>query len=391
MKILSIFGTRPEAIKMAPVLRAFADRPSIRSRIVLTGQHRDLVAPVLEAFELAADIDLGLMCDNQSVSGFHAMALSRCATAIADEQPDWVLVHGDTASALAAATAAFYARVPVAHVEAGLRTGNVHAPFPEEMNRRTIAIMADRHFAPTLRAADALIGEGIDASAIEVTGNTAIDAVRWMATTRRRARATVERGRRLVLVTAHRRENFGPGLAGICDALEMLAARGDVEIVYPVHPNPAVREPVRERLSAIPHVWIVDPFDYPDMVAAMAGAHLILTDSGGIQEEAAALGVPLIIMREKTERFEAVEAGCALLGGTDPQRLAALANHVLDDCRVHRMMAIAPCPFGDGRAGARIADWFADQASSQAISLARSSSCPERTSMAGSRSITSRT
>ena len=390
MKILSIFGTRPEAIKMAPVLRALRDRRSLTAQIALTGQHRDLVAPVLDAFDLVAARDMALMQDGQSVAAFHGRALEGCARLIDEERPDWVVVHGDTASALAAATAAFYARVPVAHVEAGLRTGDMQAPFPEEMNRRAIGMIAAMHFAPTLRARDALLAEGVHDHVIQVTGNSVVDAVRWMASNHSRRRAAVEPGRRLVLVTGHRRENFGPGLAGICSAIEILARRGDVEIIYPLHPNPQVRGPVAEQLAGVPHVWLVDPFDYPDMVAAMAGAHVILTDSGGIQEEAAALGIPVVVMRDKTERPEAVEAGCALIGGTEPVRLASLASRLLDDCRIHRSMAIAPCPFGDGRAGERIADWFAAQASSQSISAARSSSLLLDSSMRGSRWVASR-
>lgn len=389
MKILSILGTRPEAIKMAPVLRALAGHGGLRSSVALTGQHRDLVGNVLEAFEIEPDHDLRLMTDGQTLAGFHGRALEACAALLERECPDWVLVHGDTASALAAATAAFYARIPVGHVEAGLRTGDLAAPFPEEMNRRAIAIVTRRHFAPTARARLALLAEGVADDAIAMTGNTAVDAVRWMATHHARRRATTEPGRKLVLVTGHRRENFGAGLAGICDALVELSARGDVEILYPLHPNPAVRGPVSERLSGCPHVWLVDPFDYPDMVAAMAGAHVILTDSGGIQEEAAALGIPVVVMRDRTERPEAVDAGCAILGGTDPHRLAAIAHHILDDCRIHRAMAIAPCPFGDGRAGERIADWFAAQASSQSTSAANSLSSVEVASMRGARSVAS--
>lgn len=390
MKILSLFGTRPEAIKMAPVLRALRRHPNLQSIIALTGQHRDLVTPVLDAFELQADRDLALMQEGQSLAGFHGRALAACGALIEREQPDWVLVHGDTASALAAATAAFYAGIPVGHVEAGLRTGDLRAPFPEEMNRRAIAMVAERHFAPTERARDALIAEGVTPSRIAVTGNSAVDAVRWMAQTHERARACVEPHKRLILVTGHRRENFGPGLAGICEALVRLAARGDVEIVYPIHPNPAVRGPVSERLAGVEHLWLVDPFDYPDMVAAMSGAHLILTDSGGIQEEAAALGIPVIVMRDKTERPEAVEAGCALVGGTEPTRLTAIASRLLDDCRIHRSMAIAPCPFGDGRTGERIADWFAAQASSQSMSAASVSSLEDLPTMRGNRSVASR-
>ena len=376
-----VVGTRPEAIKLAPVVRALAGRGDVAVRLVSTGQHRDMLRDVLELFGLVADVDLDVTgAPAAAAATAPAAALSRtCAAmlagladAFAAEPPDVVLVHGDTSTTLAGALAAFHARVPVAHVEAGLRTGDLAAPWPEEGNRKLVAAVAARHYAPTAGARDALLAEGVDPGRVLVTGNTVIDAL--LAAVARleaepglaaAARAATglpdgvgdgrDEGRRLVLVTGHRRESFGGGFERICAALARLAERGDVDVVYPVHLNPAVQGPVRRLLGGARRVHLIPPQGYLAFVALMRAAHLILTDSGGIQEEAPALGVPVLVMRETTERPEAVAAGTVRLVGTDPDAIVAEAARLLDDPGHHARMGRAANPYGDGTAAPAIA------------------------------------
>lgn len=358
-RVLVTFGTRPEAIKMAPVVKALRAHPAIETRICVTAQHRDMLDQVLELFGLTPDVDLDLMRPGQTPADLTARVIERMSATLGDEQPDVVLVHGDTTTAMATALAAFYLHIPVGHVEAGLRSGRMDAPFPEEMNRVVIDRMAQRLFAPTPGAAANLAREGIDSNRVLVTGNTAIDA---LLDVRSRLdelpvplRDAIEDARRLVLVTAHRRENFGAPLASVFEALETLARRfPDVEFVYPVHPNPQVLGPARQRLRA-ENMRLIEPVDYASLVWLLDRAALVLTDSGGIQEEGATLGRPLLVLREVTERPELVEAGAGLLVGTDRDRIVAEVSAILEGGATSERTATPRTLFGDGRAGSRIA------------------------------------
>jgi len=356
MKLLFVFGTRPEAIKLAPVILQFARRArDVQCRTCVTAQHREMLDQVLTVFDLVPDHDLGIMEADQTPTGVAALVLSRLEPILRRERPDWVLVQGDTTTAAAAAMAAFYAGVRVAHIEAGLRTRDRSQPFPEEMNRRMIGTIADLHFAPTERARQNLLAECVDDAHILVTGNTVIDALRWIAAQRPlepRAPSRVKQ----VLLTAHRRENLGRPLENICLAVRRIARRrpNSVQIVYPVHRNPHVMEPVHRLLGGVPGVTLTAPLDYAALVGTLEGAHLVLTDSGGLQEEAPAFGVPVLVLRDVTERPEGLEAGTARLVGTDPDRIATEVFRMLDDPAAHRAMARAVNPFGDGRASERI-------------------------------------
>lgn len=368
-----VFGTRPEAIKMAPVVRALQACAEIRTQVVVTGQHRQMLDSVLELFDIAPDTDLEVMQPGQDLPALFARMLSGLTGALRDLRPDLVLVHGDTSTTLAGSLAAFYARVPVWHVEAGLRTGDMHAPWPEEMNRRLTGALAGRHFAPTEGARRNLMLEGIAEPTIEVTGNTVIDALLQTVGRLERdpaLRASASRvlpvlppGKRLVLVTGHRRENFGAGFEAICQGLRALAMRGDTEIVYPVHLNPQVQEPVQRILGDLDAIHLLPPLDYLPFVELMRRACLIITDSGGVQEEAPSIGKPVLVMRATTERPEAVEAGTVRLVGTDAQRIYREASALLDDPCAYGIMARAHNPYGDGQAAARIARSVAHWAS----------------------------
>jgi UDP-N-acetylglucosamine 2-epimerase (non-hydrolysing) len=359
--ILVVVGTRPEAVKMAPVVLALAgaggDR--VRCRLAATGQHRGLLDQALAAFGLRPEIDLDLMRPGQALAGLTARAIEALDACLAETRPDLVLVQGDTTTVLAAALAAFYRRVPVGHVEAGLRTGDLQSPWPEEANRLVADRLAALHFAPTASARANLVREGIDPRNIHVTGNTGIDA---LFLTLARPGPTPP-ARRLVLVTAHRRENFGAPFASICEAVADLAMRfPDVRFVFPVHPNPNVAEPARAILArpgdprlAAGNVRLVEPLAYPEFVATMAASALILTDSGGVQEEAPSLGVPVLVLRETTERPEAVEAGTVRLVGTDRDAIVREAARLLSDPDARAAMARAHNPYGDGHAAERIA------------------------------------
>lgn len=363
VKVLTVFGTRPEAIKMSPVVRALEAYPDeIESKVCVTAQHREMLDQVLELFGVAPDYDLDLMRAGQTLSGLTARIVSAVDSVVARERPDWLLVQGDTTTAMVSALVAYYHRVPVGHVEAGLRTGDKFQPFPEEINRRIADVVSDVCFAPTESNRRNLLQEGVPSSSILVTGNTVIDALR---STVERAREVVRRewetrlnGRRLLLVTAHRRENFGQPLEEICQALLSIADEfsPDVHIVYPVHMNPNVQRPVHGTLDGISNITLVPPLDYATFVGLLDRAYLILTDSGGLQEEAPGLGKPVLVLREVTERPEAVSAGTVKLVGTNSSRILDETSILLQDPDAYANMAQAVNPYGDGQASQRIAD-----------------------------------
>jgi UDP-N-acetylglucosamine 2-epimerase (non-hydrolysing) len=371
IKVLSVFGTRPEAVKMAPVVRALAQTRGIEARICVTAQHRQMLDQVLDLFQLKPDYDLDLMREDQSLSQLSAAIFTHLDPVFKDFNPDWVFVQGDTTTVAITALLAYYHRICVGHVEAGLRTHDKWQPFPEEINRRVAGVTADLHFAPTEWARQNLLREGVDDKTIAVTGNPVIDALQFVATQPELetiAQLIVKLGigkskfgnRNLILVTAHRRENFGSPLEAICQALKELAARGDVEIVYPVHLNPNVQEPVNRLLKNVPHITLLPPLDYLPLVQLMKRAILILTDSGGIQEEAPVFGIPVLVMREITERPEGIEAGTLKLVGTDTARIVEAARQLLDDRSAYEQMAKAANPFGDGHAAEKIVQALLD-------------------------------
>jgi UDP-N-acetylglucosamine 2-epimerase (non-hydrolysing) len=361
LKVLTVFGTRPEAVKLGPVIHELARYPDrIHSRVCVTAQHRDMLDQVLRIFAIRPDYDLNVMQDNQSPTQVGAAVLARVEPVLIQERPDWVLVQGDTTTVAVAALAAFYARARVGHVEAGLRTGDRWQPFPEEINRRLAGVIADRHFAPTGRARDNLLREGVPAEQILVTGNPGIDALHWIATQPESAEVRDllldAPESRIVLVTAHRRENFGQPLQNICLALRDLVEHyaGRVRVIYPVHRNPNVWDPVHRLLGDLRDVTLRPPLDYLPTLQLMRRAYLVLTDSGGIQEEAAGLGIPALVLRDVTERPEGVEAGGLRVVGTDRARIVAEASKLLDDRDEYASMARARNPFGDGHAAERI-------------------------------------
>ncbi|OUM85048.1 MAG: UDP-N-acetylglucosamine 2-epimerase [Bacillus thermozeamaize] len=357
MKVLSVFGTRPEAIKMAPVVHRLRQMPGIRSYVCVTAQHRQMLDQVLEAFAIDPNYDLNIMTPRQSLTQITTRVLEGLERIIQELRPDLILVHGDTTTSFAAALAAFYHHVAVGHVEAGLRTYDKNAPYPEEMNRQLVGVLADLHFAPTKWAAENLRRERKPSGQIWITGNTVIDA---LATTVRPdySHPVLEKiaGKKMVLMTAHRRENIGEPLRRICRAvLRLVEEHPEIAVVYPVHLNPAVQETVREGLGGHPRIHLIEPLDVLDFHNFEARAHLILSDSGGVQEEAPAFGVPVLVLREKTERPEGVEAGTLRLVGTDEERIFAEADRLLRDEDAYRRMAQAANPYGDGQAAARIA------------------------------------
>jgi UDP-N-acetylglucosamine 2-epimerase (non-hydrolysing) len=363
VKILFIFGTRPEAIKLCPVIRLMAGRPDeFRVKVCVTAQHRALLDQVLAAFSVRPDHDLDLMLPGQTLFQSSSRILAGLEPVLAAETPDMVLVQGDTTTTLCGALAAFYQRVPVGHVEAGLRTGDMRQPFPEEMNRVLTSSLASLHFAATEGAAGNLHAEGVDPQRVSVTGNTGIDAVLHVAGEIEQGRLDggqwpqLDNRRKLIVVTAHRRESFGDGFERICRALARLAERSDVQIVYPVHPNPNVQQPVNRHLRNLENVLLTEPMGYVPFVDLMRRAHILLTDSGGVQEEGPSLGKPVLVMREKTERPEAVAAGTVILVGTDENRIVQQATTLLEDAEKHRAMARVHNPYGDGMASHRIVD-----------------------------------
>lgn len=358
LSIMTVLGTRPEAVKLAPVIRELARRgDAVRARVTLTAQHREMLDPILENFAIRADDDLNLMAPDQQLPALTAAILTGMDPLLRDRAVDMLVVQGDTTTTFAAALMGYYHRIPVAHVEAGLRTGNMDYPFPEEGNRVLTSRLAALHFAPTAAARDNLLAEGVAAERIAVTGNTVIDALLYTVGRGNGHGDDVRESGRTILVTAHRRENHGAGMERICDALlAIVAAHPDVTIDFPVHLNPRVGEVVRRRLSGRERIRLMAPLDYPSFCRAMARCHLVLSDSGGIQEEAPALDKPVLVLRNETERPEALAAGTARLVGTDPERITAEVGRLLGDGEAYRAMATAPNPFGDGRAAERIVD-----------------------------------
>jgi len=359
-KILSIFGTRPEAVKMAPVVRELARTHEIEAKVCVTAQHRQMLDQVLDLFEITPDVDLDLMQPGQSLAGLTARVFTHLEPVLDDFQPDWVLVQGDTTTVMGSALLAYYHQIKVGHVEAGLRTGDKFQPFPEEINRRVAGVVADLHFAPTEWSRQNLLRENTPDNQIVVTGNTAIDALHWVVQQpfdfsglHLPLAAFINR---LVLVTAHRRENFGQPLEEICQAIKTLADHyaGEVHFVYPVHLNPNVQEPAYRILGDQPHVTLLPPLDYLPLVNVMKRSTIVLTDSGGIQEEAPGLGVPTLVLRNTTERPEGVEAGTLKLVGTDRQVIIRESRRLLDDPVAHAAMSGAKNPYGDGHAAERI-------------------------------------
>ena len=379
--ILTVFGTRPEAIKLAPVIKELERcGGSVRSRIGVTGQHREMLDQVLDLFGIVPDFDLGIMTADQTPTQVAAATLRGLESVLQQERPDWILVQGDTTSAAAAALAGYYARCRVGHVEAGLRTHDKWHPFPEEINRKIVGAIADLHFAPTPLGRTNLLREGVPGDRILVTGNTVIDALHWVAAqpwtpspngdgTGEKLATALTSTARLVLVTAHRRENHGAPLEQICLALRDLAAQyGDaVRFIYPVHPNPNVREPVHRLLGAVPNIVLVPPLDYLSLVQVLKRAALVLTDSGGLQEEAPGLGVPVLVLREVTERPEGVDGGAVKIVGTRRERIVLEATRLLENAAAHAAMARAVNPYGDGRAAARIVAQIAEPAAVVAV------------------------
>jgi UDP-N-acetylglucosamine 2-epimerase (non-hydrolysing) len=363
-KIMIIFGTRPEAIKMFPVVQAMRAEPSMDVKVCVTAQHREMLDQVLKIARIVPDVDLDVMTPKQSLDALLARLVTGLGETFDAEKTDRILVHGDTLTTMAATLAAYFRKIPVGHVEAGLRSGNIYHPWPEEVNRKVAGAVADLHFAPTETAAAALRAENVPAERIHVTGNTVIDAL--LAT---RARIDEEpslaagldpllarfAGRRIIAMTSHRRENFGDGMTAIAEAIAGIAARDDVAVIFPVHPNPHVRGAMEPILGGLSNVALIDPLDYPHFVRLLAASDLVLTDSGGVQEEAPSFGKPVLVMRETTERPEGIEAGTARLVGTDRNRIVAEIFSLLDDEDAYNTMARAHNPFGDGRAAERIA------------------------------------
>jgi UDP-N-acetylglucosamine 2-epimerase (non-hydrolysing) len=362
-RILVTFGTRPEAIKMFPVVFALRETGQFDVKVAVTAQHREMLDSVLAMAGITPDIDLDLMQPGQSLDALSARIITRFGEALDAVKPDRVLVHGDTLTTMMATLACYFRRIPVGHVEAGLRSGDIYSPWPEEVNRKVTGAVADCHFAPTETAAAALRAENVPGSAIHITGNTVIDALIFaqgkVAADPSLAPVVAPlkerfKGKQIIAVTAHRRENFGDGMQQIAAALQTLAARGDVAIIYPLHPNPNVVEVMRPALSGHKNIALIDPLDYLDFVAMMAACDIVLTDSGGIQEEAPSLGKPVLVMRDTTERPEGVAAGTARLVGADAARIVAETAQLLDDRQAYERMAKAHNPYGDGTASRRI-------------------------------------
>lgn len=362
MKFLIVFGTRPEAIKMAPLVKAF-QKEGLDFQVCITAQHRQMLDQVLEFFDIVPDFDLNLMKPSQTLNQLSAKILHGFDAVLEEAQPDWVIVHGDTTTSSMSALVAFHRGIKVAHVEAGLRTYNKHSPFPEEINRQLTGRIADVHFAPTAWAVANLVKEGVSSTEIVQTGNTVIDAL-YLGLSKiesgytnegiGKIKSLINPKKKMLLVTGHRRENFGDGFKKICLALKEIASDPNVQIIYPVHLNPKVLEPVNRILGEVGNVHLIEPLDYPAFIYAMQSSYLIITDSGGVQEEAPALGKPVLVMRETTERPEAVEAGTVKLVGTDTQKIIQEARYLLNNQEIYTTMTKAHNPYGDGKACERI-------------------------------------
>ncbi|MBX7484154.1 UDP-N-acetylglucosamine 2-epimerase (non-hydrolyzing) [Qipengyuania sp. 6D47A] len=365
LKILVVFGTRPEAIKMAPVVHRLKDTPGLNVHVCVTAQHREMLDQVLSLFDIAPDMDLNVMKPGQDLTDITANIILALRDVLNEGRYDRLLVHGDTTTTMAGALAAFYAQVPVGHVEAGLRTGNLYAPWPEEANRMIVGRLADMHFAPTETSRQSLLAENVSDDSIVVTGNTVIDALQQIVarldadkaldTQMQASFSFLKEGRRLILVTGHRRENFGEGFENICRALRDISQQSDAQIVYPVHLNPNVQAPVKRILGDTDGVHLIEPQEYLPFVWLMRRSHFIITDSGGVQEEAPSLGKPVLVMRNTTERPEAVDAGTVRLVGTDADKIRDSALSLLNDAQAYDEMARALNPYGDGKASERIA------------------------------------
>ena len=374
LKVLIVIGTRPEAIKMAPVIKAMIASDLLQVQVCVTAQHRQMLDQVLDLFDIRPDYDLDVMRDAQSLTLLTGRILEGLERVLLDFKPDWLVVHGDTSTTFASSLAAYYQQISVAHVEAGLRTHNLYAPWPEEANRQLTGRLASLHFAPTNQAAENLVKEGTPRSAIHVTGNTVIDALfdacelidqsSAVQESLRHMFSFLNENKRVILITGHRRENFGTRLEEMCHAINDLAARPDVDIVYPVHLNPRVREPVHRLIGQTPNVTLLEPLEYIPFVYLMRRSHIILTDSGGIQEEAPSLGKPVLVMRDATERPEAVEAGTVLLVGSDRPQIVRSCQRLLDMPEAYQKVSGAHNPYGDGQSSKRILKVFEELASS---------------------------
>ncbi|MAM40538.1 MAG: UDP-N-acetylglucosamine 2-epimerase (non-hydrolyzing) [Erythrobacter sp.] len=366
--ILTVFGTRPEAIKLFPLIHALQEDERFDSRVCVSAQHRGMLDQVLAIADIRPHHDLDLMTAGQTLDELTARAVTGIGRVLDDEQPDWVVVQGDTTTVMAGALAAYYRKIPVCHVEAGLRSGDIYQPWPEEVNRRVVGSFAALHCAPTQTSADALVRENVDPATVHVTGNTVIDALKWV-TGRIEEEPSLasglkeleERfaGKRIIGVTSHRRENFGSGMQNIADAVKKIATRDDVAVIFPVHMNPNVQAVMNDQLGGLGNVALIEPLDYPHFARLLDISYLMLTDSGGVQEEAPALGKPVLVMRETTERPEGVEAGTARLVGTDAQTIVQETERLLDDEAAYSAMARAHNPFGDGHSSQRICDLLA--------------------------------
>lgn len=371
-RILTVFGTRPEAIKMAPMVKALAAHEAFDSKVCVTAQHREMLDQVLELFKIVPDYDLDIMSPNQSLSKITSRILEALELVISDFKPDYILVHGDTATTFATTLAAYYARVPVCHIEAGLRTGDVYSPWPEEGNRKLTGALAKYHFAPTEISKQNLLSENVSADDILVTGNTVIDALLDVQKTIKADMDLaknlavkfpfIDNQKKMILVTGHRRESFGGGFERICEALRQISSQhSDVQIIYPVHLNPNVQEPVGRLLGDMKNIHLIDPLDYLPFVYLMEKSYIILTDSGGIQEEAPSLGKPVLVMRDTTERPEAVEAGTVKLVGSDVDLIVNETNELLTNVDAYSKMSRAHNPYGDGQSVTRIVDFLAQR------------------------------
>jgi UDP-N-acetylglucosamine 2-epimerase (non-hydrolysing) len=368
-KNLIIFGTRPEAIKMAPLVKEFQKNSAFETKVCITAQHREMLDQVLEFFEITPDYDLNLMKPNQNLYGLMADIITNLKPILEDFNPDYVYVHGDTSTTMASSIAAFYSGAKVCHVEAGLRTFNMRSPFPEEMNRRVAGVIADYHFSPTQTSHDNLVNENTNKENILITGNTVIDALMFSANKLQKEnyldkeieslKEAINFDKKIILVTGHRRENHGQGFVNICKALQTIAlAHPEVEIIYPVHLNPNVQKPVYEYLDKTDNISLINPLSYPAFVWLMDKSFLIITDSGGVQEEAPSLGKPVLVMRDTTERPEAVDAGTVLLVGTDIEKITTHTNNLLINKEAYKAMSALHNPYGDGKACERIVNFI---------------------------------
>ena len=364
--VLIVIGTRPEAIKMAPIIHVLREKQNFKTIVCATGQHRQMLDQVLNIFKITPNFDLNIMTTNQSLSDITCAVLKKVTKIVEKATPDIVLVQGDTTTTMATCLAAYYHKITVGHVEAGLRTGNIYSPWPEEINRKIATAIATYHFAPTDRARKNLIDEHVPAEKIFVTGNTVVDALQYVtkkinSDTRLRTQllsqfSYIDPHKKLILVTGHRRENFGDGFKNICQAIATISKRKDVQIIYPVHLNPNVKIPVESMLSGLPNVHLIDPLDYVPFVYLMSQAYLILTDSGGVQEEAPSLGKPVLVMRNVTERPEIIESGAGIVVGTSCEKIVSEVNELLNNQDKHSKMSFIHNPYGDGKASIRIVD-----------------------------------